>query len=50
MMIENKMLIDWSWDEQEYGIPSRRRLRRQREAYEEEEREDREYDIIRNNR
>lgn len=48
--VDNILTIDWWWDEQEYGIPSRRRLRRQREAYEEEEREDREYDVIRDYR
>lgn len=49
-MIENSMLVDWVWDEQEYGIPSKRRLRRLREACEEEEREDRECDVIRDYR
>lgn len=36
-MIENRMLVDSEWDESEYGIPSKRRLERMREAYEEEE-------------
>lgn len=40
--VENVMVVDQWWDEQEYGVPSKRRLRRMREAYEEEEREDRE--------
>lgn len=40
--IENSMVVDWWWDEQEYGLPSKRRLKRKRQAYEEAEREDRE--------
>lgn len=40
--LENRMVIDEEWNEIEYGIPSRTRLKRERQAYEEEEREDRE--------
>lgn len=40
--IENPMLVDWWWDELEYGIPNKRRMKRERKAYEEAEREDRE--------
>lgn len=39
MDVENSMTIDWWWGEIEYRIPDKRRLRRQREAYEEAERE-----------
>lgn len=35
--IENSMVVDWVWNEIEYGVPDRSRLRRQRAAYEEEE-------------
>ncbi len=38
---ENPRVIDWWWDEQEYRAPSRTRLKRERQAYEEAEREDR---------
>lgn len=38
--IENSMVVDLAWDEIEYGVPSRRRIKRQRQAYEEAERED----------
>ncbi|MBD5543760.1 MAG: hypothetical protein HDR01_05850 [Lachnospiraceae bacterium] len=44
--IENKMVVDWAWDEIEYGIPNKRRLNRERQAYEAEEREDREDELI----
>lgn len=40
--IENRMVIDSEWEEIEYGVPSRTRLKRERQAYEEAEREDRE--------
>lgn len=39
-LIENKMVLDWPWDETEYGVPNKLRLKRQRQAYEESERED----------
>ena len=35
--IENSMVEDWWWDEIEYGVPSHKRLKRQREIYDEEE-------------
>lgn len=44
--IENHMVVDWSWDEVEYGVPNKRRLNRQRQAYEAEEREDKEYESV----
>lgn len=40
--IENKMVVDWAWDEVEYGVPNKRRLNRLRKSYEEEEMEERE--------
>lgn len=40
--IENAMVVDSWWDEQEYGIPSKRRLNRLREAYDEAEMEEKE--------
>ena len=43
---ENPMVIDWWWDEQEYRVPSRTRMNRERQAYEAEEREDSEYEHI----
>lgn len=36
--IENSMIEDWWWGETEYGVPDKRRLKRQREAYEATER------------
>lgn len=36
--IENQMVVDAWWDEEEYGVPSKARLKRERQAYEEEER------------
>ena len=45
-MIENKMVLDWPWDEIEYGVPNKRRLKRERQAYEEVEREDKENEYI----
>jgi len=41
-MIENRMVVDSEWGEIEYGIPNKKLLRRERQAYEEAEREDRE--------
>lgn len=43
-MIENAMAVDQWLDEQEYGVPSKRRLNRMRKAYEDAETEDREYE------
>ena len=40
--VENILTIDWWWDEQEYRVPSNARMERERKAYEEAEREDRE--------
>ncbi|MDE5965859.1 MAG: hypothetical protein K2G89_03410 [Lachnospiraceae bacterium] len=40
--IENAMVVNWWWDESEYGVPSKARMKRERQAYEAEEREDRE--------
>lgn len=40
-MIENPMVLDWWWDESEYGVPNKARMIRERQAYEEAEREDR---------
>lgn len=34
--IENSMVVDWWWDEIEYGVPDKRRLKRERETYEDE--------------
>ena len=42
--IENCMVIA-EWDEIEYGVPDKRRMKRQRRAYEEAEMEDLEYGI-----
>lgn len=36
--IENRMVVDHEWDEIEYGIPNKERLRRTREIYDAEER------------
>ncbi|MCI9488283.1 MAG: hypothetical protein HFI64_15250 [Lachnospiraceae bacterium] len=36
--LENHMIVDWLLGEVEYGIPDRGRLARQREAYDEAER------------
>ncbi|MCI9201479.1 MAG: hypothetical protein HFI03_14015 [Lachnospiraceae bacterium] len=44
--IENKMVVDWVWNENEYGLPSRTRLKRERQAYRKAEREDRENEYI----
>lgn len=38
--VENPMVVDWYWNEIEYGVPSPSRLRRIREAYEQAEREE----------
>lgn len=44
-IIENRMVIDEEWGEIEYRVPNRDRMKRERQAYEEAEREDREDDI-----
>lgn len=38
--VENSMVVDWWWDEQECRLPSRARMKREKQAYEEAERED----------
>lgn len=40
--IENKMVVDEAWDWNERTLPDKERLKRERQAYEEAEREDRE--------
>lgn len=40
--IENSMVVDWYWNEIEYGVHSKARLRRERENYDREEMEDEE--------
>lgn len=45
-IIENPMVLDWWWDELEYGVPSKARLKGERQAYEEAEREDKENEYI----
>ena len=35
--IENHMIVDSFWDEIEYGIPSKARLRREKQIIDEEE-------------
>ena len=45
-MIENRMVVDWVWDEIEYGLPNKHRIKRQRQTFEEEERKDREIEHI----
>lgn len=46
MDVENSMVVDWLWGEIEYGVPNKTRLKRGRQAYEAEEREDREDEYI----
>lgn len=38
--VDNIMVCDWWWDEIEYGVKHKTRLERERDAYEEAERED----------
>lgn len=38
--LENKMVVDWYFGEIEYGLPDGNRLRRERQAYEQAEREE----------
>lgn len=38
--LENKMVVDWAWNEIEYGVPERSRLKRLKQAYDEQEREE----------
>lgn len=46
MEVDNILMLDWWWDEQEYRVPSKARMKKQRQAYEEAEREDRENEYI----
>lgn len=36
-MIENRMVVDHEWDEREYRVPSKARLKRLRQTHEEAE-------------
>lgn len=45
-MIENRMVVDSEWDEIEYGVSNKRRLRDQRRIYDELEAEDNEDEFI----
>lgn len=38
--IENSMVVDCYWNEIEYGVPASSRIRRERQAYEQAEREE----------
>lgn len=44
--IENQMVVDAAWDWNESMSPDKKRLKRERQAYEEAEREDREDEYI----
>ncbi len=46
--VDNIMVCDWWWDEIEYGVPTKARLKGERQAYEEAEREKRKDELIRN--
>lgn len=46
--IENQMVVDAAWDWNESMSPDKKRLKRERQAYEEAEREDRENESIKN--
>lgn len=35
--IENSMVVDWYWNEIEYGVPNKSKLERERRIYDEEE-------------
>lgn len=43
--VKNHLGVDWCWDEQECRAPSKARLKRERHAWEEAERNDRK-DVI----
>lgn len=47
--LENRMLIDSEWNEEEYGVPRKHRgfIERYAKAFEAEEREEEENDTIR---
>ena len=38
--IENSMVVDWYWDEIEYGVPNKSRLERERRTFDEMEMEE----------
>lgn len=38
--VKSSMVVDGCWNEVEYGFPSSNRLRKEREAYEQAEREE----------
>jgi hypothetical protein len=42
--IENHMIIDSFWDEIEYGIPSKARLRREKQNYDLDELEEEDFE------
>ena len=44
--IENKMVVDAAWDWNEFMISDKERLKRERQAYEEAERGDKENEYI----
>ena len=37
--IENRMVVDWYWNEIEYGVPNKSRMERERRIYDEAEME-----------
>lgn len=41
--IENSMVVDWYWNEIEYGVPNKSRMERERRIYDEEEMEEEEW-------
>lgn len=41
--IENSMVVDWYWNEIEYGVPNKSRMERERRIYDEEEMEGEEW-------
>lgn len=47
--IENQMVVDAAWDWNESMLPDRERLKRERQAYEEAERENRNEQYSSNN-
>ncbi len=44
--IENHMVVDPCWNEIEYGVPYSSRLKRERQAYEQAEREGEDYEMF----
>lgn len=41
--IENSMVVDWYWNEIEYGVPNKSRMERERRIYDGEEMEEEEW-------